>query len=54
MSAASFAGAQLGALLGDAELGGIACFASSQLEVAAAARSFDDALYVLGDAVAIV
>ncbi len=54
MSAAAFAGAQIGPLFLDDDLGGVPCFAASQLEVAAAAGSFEDALYVLGDAVAIV
>ena len=51
MSAKDFAAAQIGPLMLDEDLGGVPCLASSQLEVAAAAASFEDVLYVLGDAI---
>jgi len=54
VSAAAIVGTQLAPLFLDEDLGGVPCCASSQLEVAAAAISFEDALYLLGDAVAIV
>ena len=54
MSARAFAAAQLGPLMLDEELGGVPCFGASRVEVAAAASSFEDALYLLGDGVEVL
>ncbi len=54
MSARDFAASQLGPLLLDEQIGGVACFGASQIEVAAAASSFEDALYLLGESVEIL
>jgi hypothetical protein len=54
MSAKDFAATQIAPLMLDDDLGGLPCFAASHLEVAAAASSFDDVLYLLGEALEIL
>lgn len=54
MSAKDFAATQIAPLMIDDDLGGMPCFAASHLEVAAAASSFEDVLYLLGDGIEIL